>query len=240
MEEKKRHLVVGAGEVGKALSKVLGCDVRDLDPHEGQYDVLHIAFPCVEGHQFMLDVLSYQAQHEAGLAVIHSTVPPWIFDEHPGWVMSPVRGRHPHLEDGIRAFVKHFGGLRAGEAAEAFRHVGVTTWLHKKAQTLALAKLVELAQFGVEVAMMKEIEAICREQGVPFHEVYRQFGSTYNAGYDELGEHRFHKPVLEFNPGPIGGHCVSENLDLLPSTWFRHTMWDATKQGWEDRREDWR
>lgn len=224
------HLVIGAGQVGTALAKVLGCKVRDVEPHEGTYKTLHITFPYLQG-KFHDQVFGYVKEHQAELVVIHSTVPPKVF-LGTDWVMSPVRGRHPNLYEGIRTFVKHFGGYRAAEAAAPFRHVGVPVKIHDKAETLAVAKIAELAQLGVEVAMMKEIEAVCRREGVPFAEVYRQFGRTYNNGYETLGDDRFTKPILNWSEGPLGGHCVAQNTWMLDSMFFDNIVDAISPEHW--------
>lgn len=235
------HLVIGGGQVGTALAKVLGCEIRDIEnrPELGTFSTIHITFPYSDHAPFRAAVKSYRLRYDANLVVIHSTVPPSVFRDT-NWVMSPVRGRHPNLYDGIRTFVKHFGGERAAEAAAPFRRLGVPVKLHDKAETLAVAKLVELAQFGVEVAMMKEIEALCRANDVPFEEVYTQFGRTYNHGYEFLGEYRFTKPILEWSEGPIGGHCVSENYEELRSEWFGKVLYPVSKHGWGHDNLEWR
>ena len=37
----------------------------------------------------------------------------------------------------------------------------------------------------------------------------------YNEGYEKLGEPQFKKYVLEYMPGPTGGHCVNPNHKIL-------------------------
>ena len=211
-----RHLVIGSGEVGTAIRAVLDCDIRDIEPHDGQYDVLHVCFPYADG--FEDAVTAYAEQHAADLVVVHSTVPVGTCDHH-RWVHSPVRGRHPHLEEGVRTFAKHFGGPRALEAAKPFMETGMPTIRHDLAATTEAGKLWELAMFGVEIAMEKRIHEWCEEHGLPWHEVYRNFGKTYNAGWKSLGEQRFVKPVLRHDPRPIGGHCVVESMPFLNVDW---------------------
>lgn len=226
------QLVIGAGEVGTALAQVLRADLRDIEPADhlkSRYDVLHIAYGW--HRQFVETTRYYQGLYGADLVVIHSTVPVGTCDPE-GWVHSPVRGRHPHMEEGLRTFVKHFGGARAPEAARLWPvpspdryalsdlYWGKNVLTTDKAATTELGKLVELAQFGVEVVMNKEIHRLASEHGVPFDEVYGDFGLTYNLGYAELQERRFMKPILQYMEGPIGGHCVSPAIELLGDNWF--------------------
>lgn len=210
------HLVVGAGQVGVAVHKVLSAahqvTVRDLTPVNVHADVLHVCIPWSD--RFTAAVKEHADVHGASLVVVHSTVPVGTCDPH-GWVHSPVRGRHPRLAESLRAFVKHFGGPLAGEAAPAFEAAGCPTMCHPRAAETEAAKLWELTQFGVSVLVEKKIHAWCQEQGLDFGTVYTTFAETYNAGYRALGEDRFIRPVLEHMPGPIGGHCVRENATLL-------------------------
>lgn len=211
-----RHLVVGAGEVGSALHNVLSrtmrCELRDIAPHDGNADVLHIAFPWSD--RFADAVHRYWAEHGAGLVVVHSTVPVGTCDPH-GWVHSPVRGRHPNLAPALFAFVKHVGGARAKEAATLLEAAGITTMVHDRAAETEAAKLWELTQFGIQVRVEQEIHDWCERRGIDADVVYRQFAETYNAGWEALGELRFVRPVLEHMPGPIGGHCVRQCAALL-------------------------
>lgn len=204
---------MGAGEVGSAIHAVLtGSHLRDIEPHTGFADTLHICFPWSD--RFEQSVESYATFHRADLVVVHSTVPVGTCDPH-GWVHSPVRGRHPHLEPALRAFTKHFGGERASEAAAAFELEGVTTALHPRAAETEAGKLWELVQYGIQIQVEKQIHDWCQGQGLDFDVVYRHMAETYNAGWHHLGHPEFVRPVLEHIPGPIGGHCVTQNAALI-------------------------
>lgn len=206
------QLVIGLGEVGEAMTAVLGCLGRDVHWPDGSADVLHICFPWSD--LFVSQVEAYQELYEADLVVVHSTIPIGTCDSH-GWVHSPVRGRHPDLEAGIRTFVKFFGGNRAAEAAAIFQALGVKTIVTPKAAETEAAKLWELVQFGIQVKVEQAIWDHCTELGIDPDLVYRQFAQTYNAGYRELVASHLTRPVLVHVPGPIGGHCVRQNAALL-------------------------
>lgn len=212
-----KHLVIGAGEVGTALAEVLDCDLRDVDPGhtDGQsYDVLHIAYPWSGTFTSVTD--DYVQAHSASHVVVHSTVPPGICDTY-GWTHSPIRGRHPDLVEGICTFTKHFGGVHAEAMAEPFAARGIFTITHRLAATTETGKLWELARLGIEVRVEKEINAYCAKHHLPFDEVYSAFTETYNDGFAELGEVRFIKPNLRHIDGPLGGHCVAQNIPMLDS-----------------------
>src|SRR3990167_1823225 len=103
--KQQSHLVIGLGEVGKAICAVLqdnpknmvvGLDKGDVDSR--QYDVIHICFPY--SRKFKKQVRQY-CQHYLkirGLVIIHSTVPVGTTEslDQIDAVHSPVRGVHPH------------------------------------------------------------------------------------------------------------------------------------------------
>lgn len=208
------ELILGAGEVGRALHEVTSWNVRDLDPVEedGPRDVLHIAYPWWDG--FVEATKAYQQEYRAPLVVVHSTVPPGTCDPH-GWVHSPVRGRHPNLAESLRTFLKLFGGARAEEAAWPWIDLGLPAVTTSRAVTTELGKVWELAQFGVAVALEKLIYEDSTRLGADYEVVYRVMASSYNEGYAALGEAQFLRPVLTHHDGPIGGHCVVPAVDHL-------------------------
>lgn len=211
-----RHLVIGAGEVGSAvhtvLERVLDASIRDVEPFDIAADVLHVCFPWSD--QFATQVASYAHSHDAGLVIVHSTVPVGTCDPR-GWVHSPVRGRHPHLVEGLDTFIKHFGGLRATEAAAIFDAAGLRVETHATAAETEAGKLWELVQYGTSIQVEKQIHAWCETNGIDFETVYTRFAETYNDGYLGLGHPELVRPVLRHVPGPIGGHCVARCSALL-------------------------
>lgn len=208
------QVVIGAGEVGTAVAEVLGdAHLRDLESSGPDYaDVLHVCFPY--GLHFVDHVRAYEHAYAARLVVVHSTVPVGTCDAN-GWVHSPVRGRHPDLAAGLRTFVKLVGGWRAGEAARIFAERGIPAQSTERAATTEAAKLWELTQYGVQIAVEKAIHAYCQQAGLDFALVYSEMARTYNDGYIALGCSELVRPVLEHVPGPIGGHCVVAGAHLL-------------------------
>lgn len=232
------QLVIGAGEVGRALGAVLDCDVVDVHTEhdfDDEYEILHIAFPWME--DFLEEVTRYQRIHNADVVVVHSTVPVGTCDPM-DWIHSPVRGRHPDLEQGIRTFVKPMGGENFDNLARArfaFASEGVEVRIAPNARTTEVGKLLELAQYGAEVRMQKEAYWICREYGVDPEQAYRFHGMEYNDGFEDLGDERFVKPILSEMPGPIGGHCVAPGTGLLDSNFFSEAVYPITEEGWDGR-----
>ena len=222
------HLVVGAGEVGVAVAAVLSrahpTVLRDVDPVDATADVLDVCIPWSE--EFVDIVAAYAVEHRVRLVVVHSTVPTGTCDAQ-GWVHSPIRGRHPHLEEGVSTFVKHFGGAGAAEAALDWKACRVTTAVHPRAVECEAGKLWELAQYGLQVRVQKAVHAWCAERGLDPEVVYTAMAHTYNQGYEQLGYGHFVRPVLKHMPGGIGGHCVIPMSQLLD-----HPVADIVKEGW--------
>lgn len=215
-----KQLVIGLGEVGSALKNILECDGFDEkmgEPYDLQlahdYDVLHIAFPYSDN--FKMFVLSYERRmRTTPLLIVHSSVPVGTCDPH-GWVHSPVRGIHPNLEEGIRTFVKFFGGKNSAVAANIFLEKKIKVHVCELAKNTEAMKLWDTTIYGLNILIEKGIYAFCAQNGLDFETVYTYANATYNEGYTLLGHPEFSKFVLKDFPGSIGGHCVRENWELL-------------------------
>lgn len=214
-----KQLVIGMGEVGSAIQTILEtADTFDILTSGScvleKYDVIHICFPYTK--DFSKSVLAYQNLFSPTITIIHSSVPIGT-SESLNAVYSPVRGVHPHIEKGIRIFVKFFGGMKAHEASDIFKEKGIRVSIVGDSRTLEAAKLWDTTQYGVMILLEKEIYKFCRKEGVDFETVYREFNNTYNEGYMQLGMEYVLRPSLLHKSGKIGGHCVVENAELLDS-----------------------
>lgn len=215
------HIVIGAGEVGKAIEqilltglKALGGRVylRDIEGGGGKFDVMHICFPWTK--DFEADVDTYYRLYQPTLLIIHSTVPVGT-SRSLGAVHSPIAGRHPTLRTDLMYFTKFFAGEGAEEAAAIFRQCGLTTRvLSDLADVTEAGKLWQTLQYGWAIAIQKEAYRDCAVRGLDPELVYRTFNTDYNLGNAALGR-PYWLPILEDMPGPIGGHCVVPNLELL-------------------------
>lgn len=230
-EMKEKTLIIGTGEIGTSLARVLDSvyyvdtfDIKNtnnaatpkLDVH---YKVIHICFPYSD--KFISSVQDYMAKFTPNLVIVHSTVPVGTTRKlGKTAVHSPVNGRHPWLEQSIKTFVKFLGGSDVYHTFEAVNHLnkaGIVTHVLVNSEATELAKILCTTQLGVHVVVMKEIAKLCDEYQVPFHEVYTEWNNAYNQGYSKLGEVRFFRPILFPIDGGIGGHCVVPNCDLLPT-----------------------
>jgi UDP-N-acetyl-D-mannosaminuronate dehydrogenase len=215
------QLICGYGEVGQALHKVLGNTNRDVywmtrskdnlkEGRDMRFDVVHICFPYSE--DFEKEVAMWK--DNADLVIVHSSVPVGTCDSL-GAVHSPITGVHPHLEVGIKTFVKYFGGARAIAASRIFQDLGIRTKTYQKAAITEAMKLWSTTQYGRMIMLEKEIYEWCQKNNLPFSEVYERSNHDYNEGYTKLGMSNVVRPILKHVPGEIGGHCVVNNSKLL-------------------------
>lgn len=212
-----RHIIAGNGEVGAALSSVIGGKIHDPVKKliaRGHCDVLHVCFPYCAS--FISNVKKYQRQFKAKLTIIHSTVPIGT-SRKCNAVHSPIRGVHPYLETGIRTFVKFFGGepKDAYRAAGIFDKLRIKTFVTDKAENTEALKLWDTTQYGYMILLNRKIKKWCDKNSVDFNIVYTLANETYNNGYAGLGRPEVARSYLKHIPGLIGGHCVRQNAVLL-------------------------
>lgn len=213
-----KHLVIGVGEIGTAIQKILKCD--GYDPYKGltevedSYDILHICAPYFEAFEAVIQ--NYEIRFNSNLTIIHGTMPIGTC-ERLGAVASPCRGVHPNLEEGIRTFVKFFGGKKAPQAAKIFEDLGIRVSIDEDSRTIEALKLWDTTIYGLNIILEKEIYRYCKENNLNFDKIYTESNLTYNSGYEALGKPQFKKYILKHSEGKIGGHCVVPNCNLLDS-----------------------
>jgi UDP-N-acetyl-D-mannosaminuronate dehydrogenase len=217
MNQVKKVVVVGLGEVGKPLMqlisehhKVVGVDITPPEEDPRRADVLHLCFPF-QVKDFVGEAARYIDLIEPGLTVINSTVEVGTTRKvaqkaGADVAYSPVRGKHARMLDDLRKYTKFIGATSqavADEAAGHFRSVGLKTKTLISPEAAELAKLTETTYFGLMIAWAQEVERYADHVGVGYEQIV--------SFYDEIG---FFPPVKYF-PGVIGGHCVMPNIELL-------------------------
>ena len=216
MNQNKKHLVIGLGEVGMALTKVFKCDgedkFQDIKAEEKQYNFLHIAFPYSE--TFIDDVKKYQDEFNPKYTIIHSTVPIGTSAKL-GVCHSPVRGVHPHLADSILTFKKFVGGEDCFEIASEFKKYRVDCLCVRDSRQTEALKLIDTTQYGYLIMLNKEIKHWCDKYDLDFNIIYTLANETYNDGYSKMFRPEVLRPYLKYMEGQIGGHCVMPNAKLL-------------------------
>lgn len=218
-----RTLILGYGEVGKALHKVLTYPTTIIDkeitlnPVTDTIEVMNVCFPYSD--KFIGQVKEYQGKYLPKYTIIHSTVPVGT-SRKLNAIHSPVLGIHPHLEKSLKTFTKFLGGERASEVADYFRRVGMKVYLFDKSETTELMKIMDTTHYGIEIEYVKEIKKQCEKAKVPF-EAWTIWLENYNKGYDKLGYPEYCKPNLVPIMKRQGGHCVLQNSELLDNVFTR-------------------
>lgn len=222
------NLVVGLGEVGQAIAKILQCDGIDKDQTAPlkSYKFLHI---CIGySPKFVEIVKQYQHQYTPDYTIIHSTVPIGTSRECDA-VHSPVRGVHPNLEQGIRTFIKYFGGRDSFICSQVFVEKGLSVKSVPDSETTEALKMWDTTQYGAMILLNKEIHRFCKENNLDFDIIYTHANRTYNEGYAKLNRPEVARPYLAFKNEKIGGHCVIPNAYLLESkTAYRIRKYNET------------
>jgi len=210
-------LVVGVGEVGGAMAKVLerGHRVALLDlkpvPIEDEVEVMHVCFPFTSPSQFESAVRSYIRRFSPQLTIINSTVLPGTtrnLTKATGApiVYSPVRGKHASMTSQLLHYAKFVSAVdisAAQRARDHFAAVGMKTRPIAVPETLELAKLAETTYFGVIIAFAQELNRYAEAVGADYEEA--------TAFFEEVE----FLPRPKYYPGFIGGHCVIPNINLL-------------------------
>jgi len=216
-----RSIIIGMGEVGRGLFEVLKeyheVFAKDMDPLEVDgIEVLNICIPY--GDRFIEIVDQYVDKYRPKLTINHSTVPIGTTRKIKGKaVHSPIRGKHPGMAEGIRAYQKYIGfnDKSSRDLAEEYLGAAVPVRSVEKTETSELAKLLSLARYGVNLAFAQEQKAMCDKWGLNYDDVVLEYEKSYNNGLEKVGAPHLKRPLLIPPNGRIGGHCVRENSIVL-------------------------
>ena len=231
----ERHLVIGAGEIGKSvynvLEKNLTVFIRDVEgPKFSNIDVLHIAFPYSD--KFSSEVNNYIEMYDPRLVIIYSTTPIGTCEKiSKSIVHSPVEGRHPDLQKSIELGVRWLGTSDTEAANKAVAlwapFVKVVRAVPSSAYTEVL-KLRSTSKYGINLVWTDYEKQLTDLVGMNFSMI-KQFDEDYNNLYYDLGYPQFQRYILDPPNGEIGGHCVTQNAELLDKQ-FPHPMLKAIKK----------
>lgn len=212
--------ILGYGEVGKAVAEFYDTVlIKDKDSSPDSLkgaDFLHVCIPYSKN--FTRIVRHEIALIKPRLTIIHSTCPIGTTRKIGGAIVhSPIRGVHPHLVSGLYTFTKYIGADDEKCGRMARMHLesgGFTTRVFRDSRTTEALKLWDTTQYGVMILLNKEIFAWCKRNRLDFEKIYSDANRTYNEGYMYLMRPEVVRPILKYQPGPIGGHCV------VPNCWF--------------------
>ena len=218
METKGIVVIVGLGEVGGPLSRILGrsfeCAKVDILPVGIGIpcSVLHICYPF-QIPDFVKTTVDYINKYKPALTIINSTVAPGTtrrVQEAVGdrpVAYSPVRGKHVRMETDMLRYKKFVGACRSDAlemAIDHFTQAGFDTGRFRNPELAEVSKLLETTYLGMLIGWAQEVERIAAGYGGTFEDV--------NAFVEEID----FLPHWTF-PGVIGGHCVMPNIAILRS-----------------------
>lgn len=216
-----KTLIVGFGQIGQALYKVLHPHYEHIaicDPlvNNGlveitDYYIMHICFPY--HNKFIWDVKRYQNSCDPEWTVIHSTVPPGTSRACDA-IHSPVIGLHPNLAESLLTFTKFLGGEQASLVADYFRKAGMKVYLFDKQETTEALKIMSTTFYALLVEYTKQVKQHCDDLSIPFS-AWTLWTDNYNDGYLELGYPEYLRPNLVPMMKKLGGHCILPNCELL-------------------------
>ncbi len=214
-----KTLIVGRGEVGRALYDVLSkyhdTYIKDLEDLEIKgIEILQIAYPEHDG--FSDTTKKYIDQYKPKLTIINSSVALGTTVKcGPNVVYSPVRGRHPKLSTDLLIYSKFvFGGTQEDRdlACSYFQECGMNTSEHEFSTTGELLKLLSNVHMGIEVAWRQELERMFVKFNVDEF-AYQDWERSYRNGYLRSDDMDLIRPMM--NAGPIGGHCILPCTEIL-------------------------
>ena len=228
----KKDLVVGIGEIGKSILKLLSkdsivvgfdlnpdlMDKRKIDRYKNlKTSFMHIAIP-VTG-KFINNVLKLYKKFQPECIVIHSTIRPGTTEILQGKLPIPViysatRGVHKRMIYDLKRYTKFFvispnaprGKWASSRYVKMMKDCGIKTKKMSSPETLELAKIIcDTSYLGWLINYAQLSNTVAAEHGVNYDEMW--------SFSDEI--HKFLGNRPKMFPGFIGGHCVIPNLDLI-------------------------
>lgn len=229
---KEKVLVVGAGEVGGPLAKVLSGTydvvIKDVEPLALEsVEVMHICYPY-DPDKFVSTAVEYMELYTPAVTIVNSTIVPGVtrqIGEKSGRAVaySPVRGKHTRMAQDLVRYAKFISSPQT-EALERTRShflgAGMRVCSMESPEALELAKLLETSYFGVLLGWAQEMERFAGRVGADYLDV-QQF-------MEEID----YLPRVVFQPGYVGGHCVLPNsflLDQVGPSLFMDAMRESNK-----------
>ena len=231
--------ILGHGEVGSAIHELIG-DKHEVFVRELEYDqikkpieILHVCIPY--SNTFIETVSKAVKELKPKITIINSTVTPGttqaIYEKTQSNIAhAPFMGVHPikpkgqfthgnneKLKDYFNKFKKVIGPINEESwefASNHFESLGLNTHRFDSPLESELAKILSTTYYGWNIIFQKWAKKLCDQTSANFDQVYTEYNVNYNQGYQNTLPHVV-RPVLKHHEGPIGGHCVIPNAELL-------------------------
>lgn len=216
-----RHIILGAGEIGNTIAQVVRgrytvYDKGEWDHIDSFHDncILHICIP----YSVAFVKICKQAIKTFGPRdiIIHSTVQPGTTRKVDSEALySPVNGRH---QDGLLQTVRSYPKLFSGDNISYERVCDEFDlkchYVPGKPENLEYAKVMCTSYMMWGLIFERELTRDCANRGLDREVVYTMWNRMYNNG---ISEHHpeWQRPIYTHSEGPIGGHCLVPNLELV-------------------------
>lgn len=216
------HLIIGKGEVGNSLYEIFKkvrpeTKIRGQEPEfQGEhFDVIHIAFPYKEKASFFNAVRDYSISYSPHYVIVHSSVPinTCIYL---GVYHSPLEGKHPNLAESMLAAKKwiSYDEEPSQKLLEEFKILFPKMEFVEGTRNTEAAKIYSTTEYGYHIIIEKMIKSQCRKLGLDYDFVYNRYRQNYNELYQSMGLAKYTRPMLDYMPGKILGHCVIPNCEI--------------------------
>ncbi len=232
MDTKQIDLVMGLGEIGEPMYKVLqkggvtiGYDTDPKKMNSKQYELykekpisfVHICIPFTK--KFVTTVVNIAKQKKPQALIIHSTIEPYTTKRIQKKLDIPVfysatRGIHSRMIKDLKKYIKFYSvydwAPNTKWASKMFikkmKKAGIKTKKMSTPLSLELAKIiVDTSYYGWLINYAQLSNMIAIKHGIDYDEMW-----TFS---DEIHKYLGNRPKMY--PGFIGGHCVIPNLDLI-------------------------
>ncbi len=228
----KKDIVVGLGEIGKPILKliskkelVVGYDLdkklmdtkkfKKLETLQTRF--LHIAIPVTK--KFNSNTIELCDKFQPECIVIHSTISPGTTEKLQKKLELPVifsatRGVHKRMLKDLKRYTKFFAISKTAprktwaisQYQSTMKKCGIKTEKMSTPETLELGKILcDISYLGWLINYAQLTNMIAIQYGVNYDEMWK-FS-------EEIHELLGNRPKMY--PGFIGGHCVIPNLDLV-------------------------
>ena len=225
---KKNVGILGIGEVDKAIKKLaekkfkVYCKDVDFDEiGRNKIDVLHICIPYTK--KFIKIVVENIKKINPQLVIINSTIELGatrkIFKKTNILIAHvPIMGVHPNLAKYQKMFTKTIGAVNSQSFKSAKKHwekLGAKKIVKfDRPEETELAKLLSTTYYLTNIIFNKTAKKLTDKSKADFKQVYWQFNEIYNEGYKQVDKN-LQRQILKYMAGPIGGHCVISNAEIL-------------------------
>jgi len=228
----KKNVVVGLGEIGSPILKLLSKTslVTGYDINQSKIDrkkltksqkiktsFLHICIPF--SSKFNQNVIGLVKKFQPEVVVIHSTISPGTTKKLQSKLSIPViysatRGIHKRMLYDLKRYTKFFA--IEPKAPKAKWAISEYTKLLKKCKVkskqMSNPQSLELAKIVVDTSYYGWL--------INYAQISKMIADKYKVDYDEMWT--FSDEIQKFLgnrpkmfPGFIGGHCVIDNLPLM-------------------------